>query len=535
MMGHQLRKCPAVEQWADALDSNEELPTAWETHIEQCMQCRHTLDYLTSDDAFVGEVQQRLSNERVAVPQFGSKILALSGHDSNQRCTEPSEVELTQLRQWLEPPSHPELIGTLGRYELHQLVGRGGMGLVFRARDLELQRVVAVKTLSLHLASLGAARERFAREGRAIASLSHPHIVQVYDVVIDQQVPALVMQYVPGQTLEDRIEAYGPIGVDDTLRIAGQLLSALAAAHESGLVHRDIKPGNVLLEADGSRALLSDFGLVRALDDASLTHSGFLAGTPHYMSPEQARGSTVDARSDLFSFGSLVYTMLAGHPPFRAPEPMAVLHRICNERHRPLQQVDARIPVELSRWVDRLLAKEAERRFASAALAREALVALSNAPRRLVAARSAMRRTVVTSLVALAATVVLAVGLSRLYPGGRSQADIRTTRQHDVAQADASAEANRSTETNPGKLDAAEQSLVPRAAAYLQTLRNADAETDSFSTFRHMDARIEQLSTEIEGLLSAEAHSAVGTTEWSNADRTLQNIDAEIQRLRQER
>jgi eukaryotic-like serine/threonine-protein kinase len=382
MTASRFEKCPTLDQWSLFLASDAIESTACHQHIEECASCRAALESLVVNETFVDELHRRLGCNRPTVPQLSGRILALSGERTGG-CTETWEAELAQLRQRLEPASHPELIGLLGRYELHQLIGRGGMGLVFRARDLELQRIVAVKTLSLHLASLGTARERFAREGRAVASLAHPHIVQVYDVITDHAIPALVMQYVPGETLEERIQSQGRLPIDDAMRIASQVLDALAAAHASGLVHRDIKPGNVLLEADGSRGLLSDFGLVRALDDASLTHSGFLAGTPHYMAPEQARGETVDARSDLFSFGGLVYTMLAGHPPFRAPEPMAVLHRVCSKPHRPLHQLDGRIPLELSRWVDRLLAKDPSRRFASASAARSALQHLEQAPRRL--------------------------------------------------------------------------------------------------------------------------------------------------------
>jgi serine/threonine protein kinase len=196
-----------------------------------------------------------------------------------------------------------------------------------------------------------------------------------------------VMQFIAGETLQHRISHRGAMPVEDVLQIGIQLSDALSLAHSHGLVHRDIKPGNVLLEADGSRALLSDFGLVRALDDATLTHSGLLAGTPDYMSPEQARGNSVDARSDLFSLGSVLYTMLTGHPPFRAPEPMAILNRICHERHRPACAADPRVPIEVSQLIDRLLAKDAKHRIASAELVRDRLRELAKSSRRLQAGR----------------------------------------------------------------------------------------------------------------------------------------------------
>jgi serine/threonine-protein kinase len=171
------------------------------------------------------------------------------------------------------------------------------------------------------------------------------------------------------------------------LQIAQQLSDALLAAHSNGLIHRDVKPGNVLLEADGSRALLTDFGLVRALDEATLTRSGMLTGTPDYMSPEQARGETVTPSSDLFSLGALLYTMLTGNPPFRASDPMAVMNRICHARHRSLVATHPEVPVEISRLVDKLLAKDPKRRYTSAAELRSQLQRLSQAPLHLEAQR----------------------------------------------------------------------------------------------------------------------------------------------------
>jgi hypothetical protein len=265
------------------------------------------------------------------------------------------------------------MLGRLGRYEIEQVIGSGGMGVVLKGFDTELNRPVAIKVLAPHLAHSGAARRRFAREARAAAAVAHEHVVAIHNVESEHEVPFLVMQYVPGRSLQDRVQQEGPLAAAELLRIGVQAAAGLAAAHAQGVIHRDVKPANILLENGVERALLTDFGLARVADDASLTHSGIVAGTPHYMSPEQARGEPADARSDLFSLGAVLYFMATGHPPFRAEQAMAVLHRICHDRHRPVWEIDANIPDELSAVIDRLLEKKPSRRFAAANEVQKAL------------------------------------------------------------------------------------------------------------------------------------------------------------------
>lgn len=418
-------KCPTVEQLASCLDTVAEAEANVASHLEQCESCRATLCHLAGNGQWWSEAESYLSsasNDAEAMQaeaRVSQRVCALTDLQTTTLVDQLTEQESTQLKQLLAPPSHPELMGRINRYELEQLVGRGGMGLVFRAYDTELNRTVAVKILALHLIAIGSARERFVREARAVASLSHPHIVPMYDVVTDGAIPALVMQFIAGETLQHRISRRGSMQVDDVLQIGMQLADALALAHANGLVHRDIKPGNVLLEADGSRALLSDFGLVRALDDATLTHSGMLAGTPDFMSPEQANGHSVDARSDLFSLGSVLYTMLTGHPPFRAPEPMAVLNRICHQPHRSACVVDPRVPIEVSQLLDRMLTKDPKRRIASAEIVRDRLRELARAPRRIASGAVSMLHRV--RRVGLFAAVVFgfALGVRTLVPALR--------------------------------------------------------------------------------------------------------------------
>ncbi len=201
----------------------------------------------------------------------------------------------------------------------------------------------------------------------------HEHVVPIYDVVAEKQSSYFVMQYIAGQSLQERVDSNGPLRTEEVLRIASQMADGLQAAHEQGLIHRDVKPGNVLLEDSVDRVLISDFGLARAADDASLTRSGAITGTPHYMSPEQARGENIDARSDLFSLGSVIYFMGTGRSPFRAPKLMAVLNRICHESYRPLEDVNPTLPLELVQIVDRLLQKSPADRYDTAAEVRQEL------------------------------------------------------------------------------------------------------------------------------------------------------------------
>ncbi|HBE68531.1 MAG TPA: serine/threonine protein kinase, partial [Planctomycetaceae bacterium] len=257
-----------------------------------------------------------------------------------------------------------------------RVIGAGGMGIVLKAFDTELNRPVAVKVLARHLSGVGAARQRFARESRAAAAVVHEHVVAIHNVEADQDVPYLVMQFVAGESLQDRVDRDGPLDVRQLLRIGSQIASGLTAAHEQGVVHRDVKPSNILLENGIERVLITDFGLARTVDDASLTRTGVIAGTPAYMSPEQANGDVADHQSDLFSLGSLIYFMATGHPPFRADRAMGVLNRICTHRHKPLWQVADQVPDELSVLVDQLLEKRPAKRIASAEEVHDRLAAI---------------------------------------------------------------------------------------------------------------------------------------------------------------
>jgi serine/threonine protein kinase len=266
----------------------------------------------------------------------------------------------------LAPASHPEMLGRLGRYEVESLIGSGGMGIVFKGFDTELNRPVAIKVLAPHLAGSGAARKRFTREARAAAAVVHEHVVAIHNVESEHDSPFLVMQYISGESLQTRLDRQGPLEHCEILRIGFQTAAGLASAHAQGLVHRDVKPSNILLETGVDRAYLTDFGLARASDDASLTHSGCLPGTPHYMSPEQSQGEAVAAQSDLFSLGSVMYAMCTGYPPFRAETAYSTLRRITDSEPRCIREQNPAIPEWMERIIFKLLAKDPAKRFGSA-------------------------------------------------------------------------------------------------------------------------------------------------------------------------
>ncbi|MEX2140796.1 MAG: protein kinase [Pirellulales bacterium] len=268
---------------------------------------------------------------------------------------------------FLDAPRQAGMLGALGPYDITEFVGQGGMGVVLKAHDPRLNRVVAIKVLAPALASNATARKRFLREAQAAAAVTHDHVVAIYAIDEAKRLPYLVMEYVAGQSLQQKVDSAGPLEVKEIVRIGRQIAAGLTAAHEQGLIHRDIKPANILLENGVERVKITDFGLARAVGDVAVTQTGLLAGTPQYMSPEQAHGERVDYRSDLFSLGSVLYAMCTGRPPFRGESPVTVIRRVCEETPTPISRINPDVPDWLINIVDRLLNKNADRRFQSAA------------------------------------------------------------------------------------------------------------------------------------------------------------------------
>lgn len=272
---------------------------------------------------------------------------------------------ISDVESILQDSVHPEMLGKLDEYEIEKLIGVGGMGVVFKGFDHDLNRAVAIKALLPRLANFGQARKRFAREAQAAAAIVHQNVVPIFRIQSNSKLPYIVMPFVSGNSLQTYVERHGSPDILNVVRIAMQVADGLAAAHEQGLVHRDVKPANILLEDDCNRVLLTDFGLARAADDASLTRTGLIAGTPHYMSPEQSRGEAIDARSDLFSMGCVLYFLLSGRPPFRAEHAMGVMHKICQFPALDIRELNPATPNQLAFAVHRLLEKSPDRRLSS--------------------------------------------------------------------------------------------------------------------------------------------------------------------------
>ncbi len=265
--------------------------------------------------------------------------------------------------------TQPRLLG--GRYELDGIVGRGGMAEVFRARDIRLDRIVAVKTLRDDLARDQTFQARFRREAQSAASLNHPSIVAVYDTGEDMvgstPVPYIVMEFVDGRTLRDLLRDDRRLLPERALEITDGVLRALDYSHRNGIVHRDIKPGNVMLTRTGEVKVM-DFGIARAVSDAqaTMTQTAQVIGTAQYLSPEQARGERVDARSDLYSAGCLLYELLTGRPPFTGDSPVAIAYQHVREQPVPPSRVDPEIPGWADAIVLKAMAKDPGDRYQSA-------------------------------------------------------------------------------------------------------------------------------------------------------------------------
>ncbi|MBI1893589.1 MAG: protein kinase [Candidatus Rokubacteria bacterium] len=265
--------------------------------------------------------------------------------------------------------------GRIARYEILEELGQGAMGIVYKARDPQLDRIVAIKTLRRDLGlppeQYAELKRRFYQEATAAGRLNHPNLVSVYDVVEVDGVPYMVMEYLEGRTLADLIASEGPLRPRQATHLVSQVCSALEYAHAHGVVHRDIKPGNILVGADGV-AKVSDFGIAR-ISGSTVTRTGVMVGTPAYMSPEQLSGRGVDGRSDLFSLGVALYEALTGVNPFQADDLAALLYRVVHVDPPPARQRNPKVPPALDAVMARVLAKVPDQRYPNARAFAEAL------------------------------------------------------------------------------------------------------------------------------------------------------------------
>ena len=335
---------------------------------DRCERAAYVAEACGRDGALRRRVEALLAqhDEAVDVPEPSPTRRDRPDATSTFDADPPRSGDATELlRGFLGPGERADGLGMLGPYEIMGIIGRGAMGVVLKAHDSKLNRTVAVKILAPELAANPIARKRFPREAQAAAAVVHPHVVTVHAVDEEKNLPYLVMEYVDGVSLQHKIKE-GPFPLPEILRIGSQIADGLAAAHRQGLIHRDIKPANILIENGVQRVRITDFGLARAADDLSLTRRGEMPGTPMFMSPEQATGEPIDHRTDLFSLGSVLYTMCTGRPPFLADSAIAVMLRVRDSTPRPIRELNPDIPDWLIAIIDRLLNKDPDARFQAA-------------------------------------------------------------------------------------------------------------------------------------------------------------------------
>ena len=328
----------------------------WERHLERCDSCRQSLEANSADAQTWESVRQYLRDDDNDQQRFACDKGAARG----------TSYDCDELIRFLAPTDDPRMLGRLGAYEIAGIVGVGGMGIVLKAMEPALSRFVALKVLSPRFWKDAQARERFAREARAAASIVHENVIEIYGVAEVNGIPFFAMPYLRGDSLQKRIDRRGPLQVDEILRIAIQVASGLAAAHDQGLVHRDVKPANILLSDGSERVRITDFGIAHRDSELRITQTGLVAGTPRFMSPEQVRGEMVDSRSDLFSLGSVMYAACTGRPPFDADSDYQLLSQVVAARPPRIEELNPAIPSWLAAVVSKLQSPLPQNRFPSA-------------------------------------------------------------------------------------------------------------------------------------------------------------------------
>jgi tRNA A-37 threonylcarbamoyl transferase component Bud32 len=351
-----------------------------EKHLTECPRCNDGARSLGIDLLAPTEIRPVLQN---LLSQRQEQLAA--ARTAQPEATPAPERQTADLHEassvFLAPAREPGELGRLGSYRVLRVLGAGGMGFVFEAEDPQLKRRIALKVMRPELAANEVARQRFLREAQAQAALEHDHIIPIYQVNTEGRVAFLAMPLLRGETLHARLVRDKVLPTTEALRIAREIAEGLATAHEAGLIHRDIKPANIWLETERSRVKILDFGLARAdADDAHLTRTGTITGTPAYMAPEQAAGEKVDHRCDLFSLGSVLYQMGTGQLPFPGSNPMTVLRALAVEMPKPMRDLNPAVPPALANLTLRLLAKKPQDRPQTAGEVVVALAAIEKEP-----------------------------------------------------------------------------------------------------------------------------------------------------------
>jgi serine/threonine protein kinase len=378
-------------------------------HLDACAVCQRRLEALTGTTIPSNSPVTFAHQDEAALQD----VLHALKSASKPTAAAPALQIADWVRSFLGPATAPDALGRLDVYDVHEVLGHGGMGVVLKAFDTALHRWVAVKVLAPHLAGDPVSRKRFAREAQAAAAIQHENVVAIHTVSEANGLPFLVMEYIEGGSLQSYLNQFGPQDWWIAADLARQVALGLSAAHAEGIVHRDIKPANILVSGEGTRAgavngthksrvtlssthqspitghhkaltaphappshhvpratqryKITDFGLARAVDAAQLTESGIVPGTPMYMAPEQALGLPLDARADLFSLGTLLYRLCTGQEAFAAESPMAALRRVCDTEPPPVQALNPEVPGWLAAVIGRLHAKRPGDRYATAA------------------------------------------------------------------------------------------------------------------------------------------------------------------------
>lgn len=267
--------------------------------------------------------------------------------------------------RFLEPIGEQGVIGRFDGWPIERMLGQGGMAVVLQAIDPKLGRSVALKIMRPSLAAVAKARRRFVREAQIAAQLAHDNIVTVHNVIDEHPLPYLVLELVEGPTLAEKIKADGPLSLDQLFRIGVEIAQALKAAHARGLIHRDLKPANIKLQAQSGRTIVMDFGLARGVSSDEITEFGARAGTPSFMSPEQARGETLDGASDIFSFGTVLYSAATGKCPFEGESALDICDKVIFEEPTDVRELRPDLPPALAAIIRKLMTKDRKRRYAT--------------------------------------------------------------------------------------------------------------------------------------------------------------------------
>jgi serine/threonine protein kinase len=366
------RPCPNIDSLQSLAEGSlppEESVSCLE-HVEQCAPCQHSLDRFAQAATMVSRetlVQHSANPESEVVQDLIGRLQGMRmavGNDETIQSPNAPGAAADVAWDFLAPPQAADEIGRLANYRILGVLGQGGMGVVFRAEDIDLNRTVAIKAMLPALVASGSAKKRFLREARTAASIKHDNVVSIYQVSEDRGVPFLAMEYLNGHSLEAHLASRGKLSPAEAVAIGRQIAEGLDSAHRIGLIHRDIKPANIWLETRGAgfRAKILDFGLARHTEDQGLTQQGSIMGTPSYMAPEQAQGGDVDCRADLFSLGVILYQSVTGAKPFQGRDMVSTLVAISTERARPVRETCPECPPALAGLIDDLLSKSAAER-----------------------------------------------------------------------------------------------------------------------------------------------------------------------------